>query len=704
MIASYRLLGVLGSGGMARVYLATSLTGRRLAIKVIRADLAENPLIRHRFAHEVAALRKVNPLFTAPIVDADTDAAEPWLATTFIDGPSLDDWVAEQGPLSPAAVLTLAAGLAEALASIHEGGLVHRDLKPGNVLLDDGGPHIIDFGVALLDNATRLTVSLVGTPAYMAPERLRGEDGTPEADIFSLGATLAFAATGRGLVGQGTVYAQVMQIAEGRIDLSGVPAPVRTLIAWCVSRRPKDRPSAAELTRLLSESGVQMAGPGWYRDLSGEPASPVPPLSGRLSRPGVRVWRRRAVILGGAAVVASAAGLGITAALSRGQASAGGPTTAPRTGPGSVRWQVRSGVRPGNGTSPRPGERIIVYPDGRVVTVGPSDVHALDTVGTTVWHLPASTGPVGTWRWGDGVLVNDGQQLTLFDVASGAKRFSVTVPETVRAAATLDDRAILDIGSGMLAVDTAGGKLWQQPPRRGTGGPRDGVAVTVDAGHLLIQERYGGTVFVTLADPGTGLAVWTVSYDVPPPPLPPSGPPGDDGGPPPDGDGPPPDGNRPPPPPPELRDRLQARFAGDLVALQTGQHLRISRLADGQGSWQQPFDRPVSDVAVAGGRVIVAADQVTAHDLTTGAQQWNHQLRGAQLAVTPGGAVVAASNTQLALLDPGSAVHWQVPLPPAMAVTMPDGLTTDGNTAFLTVRDPRSGPTTAPDVTALALQ
>jgi len=130
VIASYQVLGLLGSGGMARVYLARSSAGRRLAIKVIRAELAQNPLIRRRFAHEVAALRKVNPLFTAPIVDADTEADEPWLATTFIDGPSLDDWVTGHGPLGPGAVLTLAAGLAEALGSIHNAGLVHRDVKP----------------------------------------------------------------------------------------------------------------------------------------------------------------------------------------------------------------------------------------------------------------------------------------------------------------------------------------------------------------------------------------------------------------------------------------------------------------------------------------------------------------------------------------------------------------------------------------------
>jgi hypothetical protein len=148
---------------------------------------------------------------------------------------------------------------------------------------------------------------------------------------------------------------------------------------------------------------------------------------------------------------------------------------------------------------------------------------------------------------------------------------------------------------------------------------------------------------------------------------------------------------------------MQARFAGDLVALQTGQHLRVSRMADGRGGWEQDFEHPVADVAVASGRVFVGADQITGHDLNTGAQQWTHRMRGAQLAVTPGGAVVAATNAELALLEAGGGVPWKVPLPLAMAVTMPDGLTTDGHTAFLTVRDPRSDQATAPDVAALAL-
>ena len=187
-----------------------SRTGRRVAIKVVRSELAEDPAFRRRFEREVAAARSVSALYTAAVVDADTTATEPWLATVYIDGPSLSQLAVEHGPMRPGAVLTLAAGLAEALAAIHAAGLVHRDLKPGNVILNDVGPHIIDFGIVLAPGNTRMTSSLmVGTPSYVPPEVIRGEDAGPAGDVFALGATLAFAAAGRHLIHEGTMHAQM---------------------------------------------------------------------------------------------------------------------------------------------------------------------------------------------------------------------------------------------------------------------------------------------------------------------------------------------------------------------------------------------------------------------------------------------------------------------------------------------------------------
>lgn len=251
-VGPYRLLGVLGNGGMGRVYLGQSPAGRKLAIKVIHSELAEDPTFRARFSREVAAARSVSPLFTAAVVDADPAAREPWLATTYIDGISLERQILEHGPMPAQKAAALAAGLSEALSSIHAVGLVHRDLKPGNVLIDETGPHIIDFGLALGTMDLRVTTSLVvGTPSYMAPERLRGEDAGPASDIFSFGATLVFATTGHDLVDDTNVYQQVLQIAEGRYNLLGVPPSLRSLIVRCVSFAPKDRPTAPELTRIL---------------------------------------------------------------------------------------------------------------------------------------------------------------------------------------------------------------------------------------------------------------------------------------------------------------------------------------------------------------------------------------------------------------------------------------------------------------------
>jgi serine/threonine protein kinase len=267
-VGSYRLLGVLGVGGMGRVYLGESRTGQRVAIKVVRADLAADPAFRRRFAREVAAARSVGPIVTAAVVDADTEAVVPWLATSYIDGPNLADLIRTSGPMTLPALLTLGASLADALAAIHRVNLVHRDLKPTNVVLDGRGAHIIDFGIALNPDAAAMTTSrLVGTPSYIAPERIRGADARPASDVFSLGSTLVFAATGRNLVSHGTVYVQIVQITMGRFDLSRVPSPVRPIVESCLRLQPDDRPTAPELVRAFIGAGATAAYPGWYAAL-----------------------------------------------------------------------------------------------------------------------------------------------------------------------------------------------------------------------------------------------------------------------------------------------------------------------------------------------------------------------------------------------------------------------------------------------------
>lgn len=338
-VASYRLVGVLGGGGMGRVYLGQSPAGRYVAIKVIRPELAADPMFRRRFSREVAAARLVNPLFTAAVVDADTEAESPWLATTYIEGPSVEQRVRSSGPLSISAVLTLATGLAEALASIHRAGLVHRDLKPANILLDDTGPHIIDFGIALSSDAERMTTGVnVGTPSYMAPERIQGEDAGSPGDIFSLGATLYFAATGRTLISGGSMFEQINQVTQGRFDLAALPIQLRPFVVRCISLRPQDRPTAKELSRILIGTGVSTPTPGWFQPLialpGGEPQVDVP-VAPTWGTP--KLWQRRPV-LAGAVLGALGLAAGGAWAVTRGGADPGAPD-------GSTRPAARRAAR-----------------------------------------------------------------------------------------------------------------------------------------------------------------------------------------------------------------------------------------------------------------------------------------------------------------------------------------------------------------------
>ncbi len=231
----YRLLARLGSGGMGQVFLGQSPGGRRVAVKLIRAELASDPDFRARFAREVATARTISGIFTVPVVDADVDSPQPWLVTAYVDGPSLADMVASQGPMPPGPALTLAAGLAEGLEVIHAAGVVHRDLKPSNVLLAADGPRIIDFGISHTADASGLTRTgwVAGSPGFMSPEQAEGIPAGPASDIFSLGSVLMFAVTGLEPFGSGTaaalLYRVVHSLARHQRCAGPDPAPGRTL-------------------------------------------------------------------------------------------------------------------------------------------------------------------------------------------------------------------------------------------------------------------------------------------------------------------------------------------------------------------------------------------------------------------------------------------------------------------------------------------
>ncbi|MFE2063137.1 protein kinase [Streptomyces sp. NPDC059467] len=250
-VGEYQLLGRLGAGGMGRVYLGRSPGGRAVAVKVVHAELvAGQPEFRSRFRREVEAARKVSGAFTAPVVDADPDASLPWLVTSYIAGPSLQEAVAERGPLPAADVLALAAGLAEALTSVHAARLVHRDLKPSNVLLAEDGPRVIDFGIARSVESATITRAglMVGSPGFMSPEQVAGGEVTGASDVFSLGAVLAYAATGGNPFGNGPTPALLYRVVHDEPDIGAVTDPaLASLIAACLAKDPARRPTPREI-------------------------------------------------------------------------------------------------------------------------------------------------------------------------------------------------------------------------------------------------------------------------------------------------------------------------------------------------------------------------------------------------------------------------------------------------------------------------
>ncbi|MFD5816816.1 serine/threonine-protein kinase [Streptomyces sp. NPDC127038] len=258
-IGPYRIVGRLGSGGMGWVYLGRSPAGREVAVKVVRPELAAESEFRERFAREVAAARVVSGAYTAAVVDADTQAELPWLATLYVPGPSLAEAVHSGGPLPEPQVRRLGAGLVEALQAIHAARVVHRDLKPANVLLAADGPRVIDFGISRVDGAPGLTQVgvVVGTPPYMSPEQIRGAAVGPASDVFSLGGVLVYALTGRPPHGSGEAVRHRVAFEEPGLD--GIAGPMRDLVARCLAKRPEDRPRLDQLLAGLLEREPRQA-------------------------------------------------------------------------------------------------------------------------------------------------------------------------------------------------------------------------------------------------------------------------------------------------------------------------------------------------------------------------------------------------------------------------------------------------------------
>ncbi|MGW0910918.1 protein kinase domain-containing protein [Streptomyces sp. NPDC002784] len=267
VVGPYRLLGRLGSGGMGRVYLGRSAGGRTVAVKIVHPHFALDEEFRARFRREVEAARRVGGAWTAPVLDADPEAPVPWVATVYAAGPSLSAAVADTGALPAHTVRVLGAGLAEALAAVHELGLVHRDVKPSNVLLTVDGPTLIDFGIArAIDGTASLTSTgvSIGSPGYMAPEQILGKNVTGAADVFSLGAVLAYAATGAQPFPGDSSAALLYRVVHEEPELGSLEGELREVVEACLDKNPAGRPAPAELARRLAPEGAaRLVAAGW---------------------------------------------------------------------------------------------------------------------------------------------------------------------------------------------------------------------------------------------------------------------------------------------------------------------------------------------------------------------------------------------------------------------------------------------------------
>ncbi|UXY29191.1 serine/threonine-protein kinase [Streptomyces sp. HUAS TT20] len=268
-IAGYRLRARLGEGGMGVVYLSHTRGGQPVALKAVRREYAQDPEFRKRFTQEVAAARRVQGPYTAPVLDSFTDGPEPWLAVGYVPGPSLAAAVHQHGVLPVRTALQLTAGIAEALQTIHAAGVIHRDLKPSNVLLASDGPRVIDFGIARAADTTALTGTDVrlGTPAYMAPEQAVGGAVTPALDVFALGLITYFAATGRHPFGDGSSHALLYRIVSTEPDLTACPEELRGIVAACLGKDPTARPTPDQIIEACHDlAGAEglMRHEGWW--------------------------------------------------------------------------------------------------------------------------------------------------------------------------------------------------------------------------------------------------------------------------------------------------------------------------------------------------------------------------------------------------------------------------------------------------------
>ncbi|MFI6121129.1 PQQ-binding-like beta-propeller repeat protein [Streptomyces sp. NPDC051064] len=527
----YRLEACLGAGGMGVVHLARSPSGLQLAVKVVHRQHAADPEFRARFRQEVAAARLVSGAFTAPVVDADPGAALPWMATLYVPGPTLAAQVKRNGPMSPAELRRLTAGLAEALRDIHRAGVIHRDLKPSNVLLPDSGPKVIDFGISRpYDSDLRTeTGKLIGSPPYMAPEQFqRPREVGPAADVFALGAVLVHAATGRGPFDSDSPYLVAYQVVHDEADLAGVPADLAPLVGRCLAKDPGERPTPDEIMAALHPPSYEAAAfiPVQRKPVAAESVDAdagtthVRAAHGLPSGAGAGKDRRKRY---GTAVVAAAA---VLVAGGLWAAGAGGGSGAPEAGTGakkggaaaSVPWQTPLMSRGGSTPSCATGAAAELY----CVSAGYGTVRLDPSDGRPVWSHrdTASKGsggpsPAGAVSGSVAYTVVAGEEVRAYSPGEGTQLWSKDLSAYLDTPFPAGDTLLTVRQDGTLqALDAAtGASRWRRAvpghvsPGYALHEPRTGLAYAFES------SAEGSTTLVTAIGAKTGETAWQRRLD-----------------------------------------------------------------------------------------------------------------------------------------------------------------------------------------------
>jgi outer membrane protein assembly factor BamB len=508
----YRLESCLGSGGMGVVHLARSTSGLKLAVKVVHAEFAKDREFRGRFRQEVAAARKVSGAFTASVVDADPEAERPWMATLFIPGPTLSEHVKRNGPMPPAQLRRLMAGLAEALRDIHRVGVVHRDLKPSNVLLAEDGPKVIDFGISRpKDSELRTeTGKLIGTPPFMAPEQFRRpREVGPAADIFALGSVLVHAATGRGPFDSDSPYVVAYQVVHDEPDLTDVPEELAPLVLRCLAKEPEDRPTPDEMMRelrsLAASYDTQAFIPKQRVTDDGDPPEEQPPAALPEQKVRMATRRRRAIAIGGGALVlggvlASTLWLG-----------GGDPAPAVGTVHGSPAafeaWQAGAVTKGGSGMPQCVGGvgRLLCFRSGLAFALEPSD-------GRLLWrHRVADERTSGSPFLSGGLLLlptDGGRRVEALDPASGSSRWKQDLPAHQGMEFTRSMLLVVEANRVITGIDSKSGHTRWSLPVSGSGTPSLSSFPGDPLAYVTSTAADGTSSLVTALDPDSGAKRW----------------------------------------------------------------------------------------------------------------------------------------------------------------------------------------------------